>query len=122
MVINGINADNVLTYFDPDDVEPFLMMLVCEMLLNIPDAKKLKCYGCINNQPSAHDLCLMSDKDALDLIFPTLWNSVDPFIEETDELIIASHEFLFEMYDMLKSVKKIEDAIMLEVYIRLIFL
>ena len=69
-----------------------------------------------------HDLCLMSDKDALDLIFPTLWNSVDPFIEETDELVIASHEFLIEMYDMLKSVKKIEDAIMLEVYIRLIFL
>ena len=121
MVSNGINVDTILTYFDPDDTEPFLELLVCELLLVIPDVKKIKCYGCVNNRSSKHDVCLLSDRDAFDLIFPTLWNSVDPFIEETEELVIASHEFLIDMYDLLKSVKKVEQAILLEIYTRLLF-
>ena len=121
MVSNGINVDTILTYFDTDDTEPFLELLVCELLLVIPEVKQIKCYSCVNNRSSEHDVCLLSDRDAFDLIFPTLWNSVDPFIEETEELVIASHEFLIDMYDLLKSVKKVEQAIMLEIYIRLLF-
>ena len=121
MVSNGINVDTILTYFDTDDTEPFLELLVCELLLVIPEVKQIKCYSCVNNRSSEHDVCLLSDRDAFDLIFPTLWNYVDPFIEETEELVIASHEFLIDMYDLLKSVKKVEQAIMLEIYIRLLF-